>query len=101
MSVGYDFLVEEVDRESGDILDTGCWDRAVDMFRQMRRPLPAGVVYHYGVVRDPRDDALEDRQWAYAQADGSLPDQFDGGAKLPKRIRVEFDAARNSTQGES
>ena len=45
-----------------------------------------------GLVRDvidSFDDDLEDRQWAYLEEDGSLPQCFDDGAKVPKRFQKE------------
>lgn len=91
--VRYEWLVEEVD-EHGDIIDTYTWDTASAMFDAMRESIAAGLCYHFGIVRDTvRDDGeLIDRQWAYAE-NGKLPDEFDGGAKVPKRMVTEFAAA--------
>ena len=43
------------------------------------------------LVRDLHsdDEGLQDRQWAYVE-DNLLPDEFDGGAKVPKRFHVEL-----------
>lgn len=48
------------------------------------------------LVRNVGSDSegVEDRQWAYPDADGNLPEHFDGGAKVPQRFHKEWEAAR-------
>lgn len=35
-------------------------------------------------------EGIEDRQYAYVNEDGELPETFDEGAKIPKRFREEL-----------
>ena len=37
-----------------------------------------------------KHEGLEDRQWAYIE-DGKLPEEFDGGEKVPKRFHEEVE----------
>ena len=45
------------------------------------------------LVRDwgNENQGLEDRQWAYVEG-WKLPDEFDGGAKVPQRFQSELAA---------
>ena len=45
------------------------------------------------LVRDTWDawDGLGDREWCYLNEDGTMPDTFDWGAKVPKRFKQEFE----------
>jgi isopentenyldiphosphate isomerase len=39
------------------------------------------------------DEGVTDRQWAYLKNDGTLPEEFDGGTRVPKKFHAE--AERN------
>ena len=39
--------------------------------------------------RGSEAEGLQDRQFAYVEDDGTLPEEFDGGAKIPKRFHNE------------
>lgn len=94
MTVGYEWIVEVVD-EDGDILDTTAWPTAREAVFHMADKLPDGHGYDFGLVRNDGDDVegLADRQWAYVR-NGALPDEFDGGAAIPKRLREELRGAQ-------
>ena len=48
------------------------------------------------LVRTSYDSGMGfvDREWAYVDASGNLPTEFDGGSKVPKRFAKEFEANR-------
>lgn len=44
------------------------------------------------LVRDTWEfGGLGEREWAYLNEDGTMPDTFDWGAKVPKRFKQEFE----------
>lgn len=92
--VRYEWIVEEVDQH-GDIIDTSAWSTPQEMLVAINQPIDDGFHYEYGVVRDSlRDDGeLIDRQWAYVDC-GNLPNEFDGGAKIPMHILTAFTKAK-------
>jgi hypothetical protein len=45
------------------------------------------------LVRDTWDecDGLDDREWCYLNEDGTMPDTFCYGTKVPKKYKQEFE----------
>ena len=88
--VRYEWIVEEVDQHD-DIIDTFAWYTPQEMIAAIKHPIADGLHYEFGVVRDSisNDGELIDRQWAYVE-NGKLPDEFDGGSKVPKNISNAF-----------
>lgn len=92
MPVTYEWVVEWVDAND-DIEAVDHANTAAQAIKTMQDALDPGWRYEWGVVRnvwakDDPDD-LRDRQWAYVD-DGKLPDEFDGGGKVPARLRAEL-----------
>lgn len=91
MGVYYEWDIEEVD-ENGDIQDHDFRDKLKDF---VVKPAIDGDRYQLVLVRNvgDEDEGLVDRDWAYAiKCDGRwvLPEQFDGGTKVPKRYHEEL-----------
>ena len=86
--VWYEWDIEERD-EYGDVLDHDHEDKLADL---LSRHLP-GELEQLVLVRnessDPEHLGVEDRQWAYVER-GKLPSRFDGGAKIPLKLRREL-----------
>ena len=98
MAVAYEWIVEVVDDESLDIVDTTAWDTAADAVRVIRAAAPPfeGTHYEIALTRNTGDDdvGLQDRQWAYVEPPNhTLPERFDGGAVVPRRFVDELAAA--------
>lgn len=95
MTVCYGWLVEELENDSDDpgIVDTLSFPLLVEA-RQWTAFADLAY-FRIGLVRDVGTDwdGLTDRQWAYLDADGALPDEFDGGASIPQRFRRELEQA--------
>ena len=53
---------------------------------------PGGTFTRLVLVRDKGDDieGLTDRAWAYITDEGTLPECFNNGIKVPKRFAEEF-----------
>jgi len=81
------WIVEETD-DIGDILST------TEMDRVPARLLPDERL---ALVRDEgnEEEWVTDRQWAYV-TNGQLPDEFDGGGKIPARFRTELRKLNNT-----
>ena len=90
MSVAYEWIVEQVDK-NGDIIDTSAWDTCAAASMAMKTPLTAGLHYDYGITRNEGGDdvGLQERAWCYV-SDGALPSTFDDGRVVPARFRREF-----------
>jgi len=91
MSVCYEWDIEEVD-EHGDIQDHDFVDKLKDFGVT---PTVDGERYQLVLVRTTGDDidGADEREWAYAiQRDGRwvLPEEFDGGTRVPKRYHDEL-----------
>jgi hypothetical protein len=95
--VAHEWLVESVD-QYGDIHDTNCYPTLADAIRTTAGADHSdGGYYRLGLVRDEGNevDMLIDRQWAYFQQDGTLPESYNDGAIIPLKRRYEslkFDA---------
>lgn len=92
----YEWTVEQVD-SFGDIIETSGVPKLAEAMRHAPDPedLAALNCTHFDLVlvRDvfnAEDGDLEDRQWAYVQ-DGELPEEFDGGTRVPAQYRKEFE----------
>lgn len=91
--INYEWAVESVD-EHGDIFDVCHWDTRAEAERwaQDVQPVRDGEHNRIVLVRDAveyvdgDEDGLVDRQWAYLDENGDLPEEFDGGARVPKRF---------------
>ena len=84
----YEWDIELVDKEYGDILDHDHSDKCPGI-----PTLETEVVFERLVlVKDVyRQWDLSDRSWAYVE-DGKLPEYFDGDSrsKVPKRFHAEL-----------
>ena len=49
--------------------------------------------YHLNLTRDDRKLGGT-KEWAYLNSDGTLPEEFDYGTKMPKRFLQEFERNR-------
>ena len=90
MKVQYEWDREWVD-EHGDVQD----------HNHSKKVLP--LIAEEGdlvLVRDVVDEfgSVEDRQWAYVK-DGKLPEEFCGGARVPKRFHSELAHAITTNGG--
>ena len=87
----HEWLVESVD-QYGDIIDSNCYPTLADAIRTTLGCPEGQDYYRIGLVRDEGNDVdgLVDRQWAYIQNDGTLPDKYSKGAIIPKKFRAEF-----------
>lgn len=83
----YEWIVEQLVDASpdADIQDTNAFDNAIEATKFAKGT--SGVV-RLGVTRNRGNelDGLIDRQWAYPDETGQLPERFDGGAKVPTSI---------------
>ncbi len=89
--VTHEWLVESVD-QYGDIQDTNCYPTLADAIRTTKgADFSDGSYYRLGLVRDEGNevDLVLDRQWAYFQKDGTLPESYSDGAIIPKKFRAE------------
>ena len=75
----YEWIAEQMDGE--DILDL----RHADTLKELN-PEEGEVV---GLTKDigSESEGVEDRTWAYLDADGNLPEKFENGSRVPKRFR--------------
>jgi len=85
----------------GDIIDHNHADKLKDLkhyegdphraaYEMGGNPEPAHL--RLVLVRDTWEDGgLGGREWAYLNEDGTMPDTFDYGAKVPKRFKQEFE----------
>lgn len=94
MGVYYEWDIEEVD-DNGDIQDHDFRDRIKDF---VVLPVIDGERCQLVLVRNvgDEDSGVEDRTWAYAEADCSrwkLPATFEDGHKVPKRYHDELSKA--------
>lgn len=92
----YEWVVEQIDG-NGDITDCEYMPSLADV-EAYSRHLTGRI--DVGLVRNvwESDGTLADRQYAYALADGSIPDTFEGGAHVPKRFRQRSAIIGPSTQ---
>lgn len=100
MSRAYEWVVEEVNADE-DIVETDAYPTAAAALTHAhRRPAP-GCRFDVGLVLNIGDDdrGLQDRQWAYIDDAGFLPEQFDGGARVPQRFAKELEAIHFADYG--
>ncbi len=83
-TLAYEWDIETVDK-FGDIQDH-CHAERLNELKKKLEPNESLVL----VVDQWNDEGLIERQWAYVE-NGDLPDEFDGGYKIPKRFRKELD----------
>jgi hypothetical protein len=93
--VSYEWCVEVIDRESGDIVDNDF----VSSFARAKSSLDEGDEYECKVVlvrtEGSEDDGVTDRLWAYLTDDGKLPEFFANasgnatGFRVPKKFIQE------------
>ena len=87
----YEWGVELViDDEHEDIDDTFYFDSFAEAKREAEKPRE-GYRSVIVLIRDQgsEDRGVENRQWAYLEDDGTLPEEFDGGNRVPKRFHQE------------
>ena len=96
MSIVYEWLVEELEDGSGDpdIVDVTYYPTLAEARHHADSIIDRVGFVRVGLMRDVGNDVdgLADRQWAYLDADGALPDEFDGGASIPRRFFKEVAA---------
>lgn len=97
-TVNYEWLIEIIDLDGGsddlddaDIIEVNHADTYAEALKYAEsQEQPVRI----GLVRDRGNDldGLLDRQWAYLTAGtmGTLPECFDGGAKVPARFHNEL-----------
>lgn len=92
MEIAYDYG-DIIDHHHADKLkDLKCYEndphRSFDEIKGRQEPAHLRLV----LVRDTWDEwGLDEREWAYLNEDGTMPDTFDCGAKVPKRFKQEFE----------
>lgn len=88
--------VEDENEDVGDLHFESTYADAMKTARVLREDLPRGCKVVIELYRnDVRDGDLSDRQFAEIRG-GKLPETFDKGAPIPKRIRDEVSAWRPS-----
>ena len=89
----YEWIVEELEDggSDSDIIDTNGYPTLAEARSHADSIITRGGVACIGLVRDVGNewDGLTDRQWAYLNADGALPDEFDDGVSIPRRFFKE------------
>ncbi len=93
MAVYYEWVVETVELDSEDIIDTEGCDNLERALELLACDPGEGHYNRLVLVRDKEASVNrygdEDRQWAYVE-DGELPLEFDGGAKVPEKYRKQY-----------
>ena len=84
---GVEFVIDD---EHEDIDDTFYFDSFAEAKREAEKPCE-GYRNVIVLIRDQgsEDRGVVDRQWAYLEDDGTLPEEFDGGNRVPKRFHQE------------
>ena len=88
MAVTYEWCAEDVDRETGDILDHNFQDR-LSCISELNYNQDLCLVRTVGSDLE----GITDRDWAYV-VDGLLPDFCAYGAKVPKIFKLELSRSR-------
>ena len=85
----YEWGVELV-IDDEDIEDTFHFDSFAEAKQEAEKPRE-GYRSVIVLIREQgsEDRGVEDRQWAYFEDDGTLPEEFDGGNRVPKRFHQE------------
>jgi len=89
----YEWIVETVEDlgdNEVDVIGTCAWDTYEEARKDAEALMAQGKRIEIGLTRNVGDevDGLQDRQWAYLE-DGQLPQNFDGGARVPQRFHRE------------
>jgi len=87
MQTAYEWVLEEMDENGEDIKELWFYDTLAELREDGE--IGETVLYRN---RGSEAEGLQDRQLAYV-IDGVLPEEFDGGAKMPKRFQAEFKKA--------
>lgn len=89
----YEWIVEELEGGGSDpdIIDTNDYPTLAEARSHADSIINRGGFARIGLVCNVGNgwDGLTDRQWAYLDADGALPDKFDYGASIPRRFFKE------------
>jgi hypothetical protein len=83
METAYEWVLEEMDENGEDIKELWFYDTLAELREDGE--IGETVLYRN---RGSEAEGLQDRQLAYV-IDGVLPEEFDGGAKVPKRFHKE------------
>lgn len=88
MAIVYEWQLEDVD-EYGDIQDLFSFNTREALEIAGKMYPPEYDHYDYCLVRMQGNQAegLQDRQYAYFDLGGKIPEEFDGGAKVPDKFR--------------
>lgn len=84
----YEWDVEALD-EYGDIIDHGFCDGFPGVSTDPLHKVVLVKSYARGLSGDEYSFDIVDRAWAYLQDDGTLPEEFDDGSKVPLRFHRE------------
>ena len=87
--VDYEWDVEETSLD-GDVLDH--WHSDPGELKKLLGHCPLNETHFLVLVYNLAGelDGVVDRQWAYVDYLGRLPAEFDGGRKIPKKLREEL-----------
>jgi len=113
MRVGYDWVIEHCTAdEHEDILDLDHASKLMHWSNETLRDALANKRYTHdtlgrmftrlALMRDKGNDCdgMVDRQYAYVDEDGNLPDECEEGAKVPAKYKAELAAARKALEEE-
>jgi len=87
----YEWGVELViDDEHDSLDDTLYFDSFAEAKQEAEKPRE-GYRNEIVLIRDQVSEGrgVEDMQWAYLEEDGTLPEEFDGGSRVPKKFHQE------------
>jgi hypothetical protein len=87
----YEWIVETLEGEDiVDVIHCNSYGHAVDVARLIAAK---GTAVAIGLVRDQGNETegLQNRQWAYLDKDGRLPEWFDGRNAVPKKYHREVE----------
>ena len=85
--VGYEWACEEWTEDRSDVLENYFDERVLRCLETSKQLQTFSIV----LVRDVycETEGLIERSWAYVD-NGELPEEFTGGAKVPKRFVAEL-----------
>ncbi len=86
----YEWDIETIDKRD-NIEDHDFDDRLADLAPRHKYD-PDGPACFLVLVRNwgNEHDGLLNRQWAYVTRSGELPNEFDGGDKVPQKFKTEL-----------
>lgn len=88
--IEYEWDIEQYD-EYGDIIDHYFFRESRCPSHDIKENECLVLVKSYA---DPTGSYVQDRTYAYVTKDGKLPEEFEDGTRIPKRVARTFTAAR-------